>query len=114
MAKQIFSLISAIFRRQLGVPMVLTKIEFAALLKVECKDVDKAIKYGQLVPGRHFFLINNKERFYPTDNLFRSIMDDCNQAAKFAQTISANVQTPTVSRRCSKVNKTTRVAESAK
>lgn len=73
-------------------PIIMTKEEIADFLKVSVKDVNKAIKNGQLVAGRHFFLINSTERFCLSDDFVRAILEDCRSAARSAQKISDNAK----------------------
>lgn len=54
-----------------------TKSELARRFKVQLHDINVAIRAGQLVPGRHYFLVNDKELFIWGEDLITSIMDDC-------------------------------------
>lgn len=69
-------------------PTILDIDGMAALLKVKPAKLKKAVKIGQLSPGRHFFIIDDEVRFYPTGDLFRLIMEDCHKSAQIGQKIA--------------------------
>ena len=96
--------ISWIIKRLFGSPAktslpIMTVEEFASLLKVQRVDIDRAIKNGQLVPGRHFMLIDKKIRFLVTNELIASIMTDCQTAYLRASKISSKEQVQRAVRR---------------
>lgn len=101
MAKLIF-IISVFFRRRAGLPVIVNREGFAKILGVPSRDLAKAINSGQLVPGRHYFLINHKECFCVTNELIQEIMADCFCAGKLARQVSERSSvpaTPTTRRR---------------
>lgn len=58
----------------------------ARRFKVQLHDINVAIRVGQMVPGRHYFIVNNRELFIWGEELITSIMGDC---ADFADKLHA-------------------------
>lgn len=91
-------LLFGLLGRQTGTPLIMTKDQIAQLLQVKVGDVNKAIKIGQLVAGRHYFLVNGEVRFLVTNELFSRIMDDCQQAGRIGREIADNAQAQATAR----------------
>lgn len=85
-------LIWVAFLRLAGLPVIMSPVGMAILMGVEKRDIDRAIKNNQLVPGRHFYLVDKQARFHITDELFRLIMADCSKAAECAQKTTPHAQ----------------------
>lgn len=104
-------LISVAIRRLSGLPVIMSPVELAILMGVEKLDVVRAIKNNQLMPGRHFCLVDKQIRFHVTDELFRLIMADCKIAAECAQKATPHVQALPASPRRQKKNNLTNTPE---
>jgi hypothetical protein len=85
-------LISVAFLRLAGLPVIMSPVGLAIIMGVEKRDIDKAIKNNQLVPGRHFCLIDKHIRFHVTEELFILIMADCDKAAENARKTAPHAQ----------------------
>jgi len=60
---------------------IIDEQELALRLKLDLKVIRKAIKYGQLRPGRHYFIIGDgKPRFQWSPSLITKIHEDCFQS----------------------------------
>lgn len=62
----------------------------AEFLGMRTCDIKRAIQNEQLLPGRHYFMINGVIRFRLNEDLFKLIMEDC----QVAMAISDAAATP--------------------